>query len=491
MTVIATLFLPMVASAKEQKSAKPETVEAKSVEKPAAEKEVVFKLEAFRPLESDEFMNIYDLRAGAYSRAVKQRFGKIKKCPELKSDNPWYGMLTLDYSSNKRRSDTTYYYVVDESEGTGKGYDRLYFDANQNLDLTDDPVLEPMKEAPPGTKQTERTTFVCFDYMPLTYDQSDRGKIEVMPRLRINKSGKREYGYFQFVPTVARRGRIRLGDQEFDALLAHRMAIDTRFDTRYTGIYLVPVENPRRFDRWTCANQLNSMRVVDDKWYSFSATPDGDQLTVHPYRGELGVLEIGPGKREFKDGDKLTFYGGLRSKKTAVPAGDASQPARGVSPTRQCKLPVGDYEATHLTLRYGSVTAAISPDYYDPETRRRYSADKTHSIKIRKDKPFVLDFSAEPEIMFASPKKGQTLQPGEQLRIAAMLVDPVMHIKYRQLYVVRPPKVIEVNVKGDAKDGAEKKQKRRVYQRPLMLEPTVTITNSSGKEVARGKMPFG
>ena len=43
---------------------------------------------------------------------------------------------------------------MDESQGTGKGYDRLYFDLNRDLDLRNDPVVMPQQH-PHDTRQLE------------------------------------------------------------------------------------------------------------------------------------------------------------------------------------------------------------------------------------------------------------------------------------------------------------------------------------------------
>ncbi len=58
---------------------------------------------------------------------------------------------------------------------------------------------------------------------------------------------------------------------------------------------------------------------------------------------------------------------------------------------------------------------------------------RTYGIKIRKDEPFVLDFSNKPEVLFASPAKDKTFKPGEEISVKAVLVDPVLDIMIRRL----------------------------------------------------------
>ena len=59
----------------------------------------------------------------------------LSKEPEYKSARPLYSAVEL--GDAKDRFITL---VVDESKGSGSGYDTLYVDANNNGDLTDDPV---------------------------------------------------------------------------------------------------------------------------------------------------------------------------------------------------------------------------------------------------------------------------------------------------------------------------------------------------------------
>ena len=49
---------------------------------------------------------------------------------------------------DETNSGLLFYFAADESRGTGKGYDRLYFDANRDLDLRNDPVAK-LQMSPP------------------------------------------------------------------------------------------------------------------------------------------------------------------------------------------------------------------------------------------------------------------------------------------------------------------------------------------------------
>ncbi len=62
----------------------------------------------------------------------------LKSEPAYKSDHVLY--MTLRLGSGDAGIIAG---VLDESQGSGKGYDTLYLDANNNGDLTDDPVIKP------------------------------------------------------------------------------------------------------------------------------------------------------------------------------------------------------------------------------------------------------------------------------------------------------------------------------------------------------------
>ena len=103
-----------------------------------------------------------------YLSCSSVRPSEVKTYPELHSDRPIYGSVLLGQDPAKGETGVRFYYVIDESEtkteapeggslldslagaltntpdgnGAEGKYDRLYFDANHNGDLTDDKVIE-------------------------------------------------------------------------------------------------------------------------------------------------------------------------------------------------------------------------------------------------------------------------------------------------------------------------------------------------------------
>ncbi len=69
---------------------------------------------------------------------------RLRKPSEIKKEPKAFSRLALYGFIGDASGDTSPYmaFRLDESKGTGKGYDRLIVDVNQNGDLTDDPVVK-------------------------------------------------------------------------------------------------------------------------------------------------------------------------------------------------------------------------------------------------------------------------------------------------------------------------------------------------------------
>ena len=221
------------------------------------------------------------------------------------------------------------------------------------------------------------------------------------------------------------------------------------------------------------------MRGLDGQIYDFSATPTGDKLFVKPYRGDFGTLEVRAGGRQI---DKLGVAGLLYSDKRGLVEFGVTKGEEALSPTH--RLPVGDYRVYVLSMDFGRLTFTLrSLDEAWIRMGRSGRQPPLFPIKIRADKPCVLDFSATPVVRFASPGKGQTFKPCETVKIEALLIDPDLDVLFGGI-TDTTVKVGELTYK----DGQGKTITRPRY---AVLDPTVEITDSSGKKVADGTMPFG
>ena len=249
-----------------------------------------------------------------------------------------------------------------------------------------------------------------------------------------------------------------------------------RLDGPATVLMLSPREQSGTPARWWGGDRLTAIHKVKGRFYTFSANPTGDQLTVHLYRGELGTFEIGPGGRTL---DEMTVRGSLEGEQRAVAVGgevvDGSAKA-----ARSCELPVGDYRPNYITVQFGHLRIGASYNYHsDGKPRSRGDRAAVYGIAIRKDEPFALDFSNKPDVMFASPAKDQQVKLGDSLEVKAVLVDPKLDMMIRDL---------DDTTRKQTKDA---EGKSLGYERNLSLDPQVIITRASGEKVAEGVMPFG
>lgn len=382
--------------------------------------------------------------------------------PKFTSDKPLYGTAQFADPQDEEAPGEVYYFALDASDNTDGEYDRLYFDLNHDRDLTNDRPLtvltSPPSAAMMGYSDLKQQT--CFENLAIPFACGSDGArpVEMMPRLVISNSG---YSSLSLVTTKARKGRIKFADQKCDVLLGHSYIVSGWFDQPWTALHVTPVGYSGPWDWWG-ADRLSAMHKVRGRFYTFSATPIGDKLIVLPYGGPLGTFEVGAGGRDI---DRLEIRGSLRSNKTAVAVGEITNGTRPES-TRSCQLPVGDYLPEMVSLNYGTLFINISNNYHsDGKPRDATHRRWVYGIAIREDKPFVLDFSNKPAVLFASPARDERVKTGDEISVKAVLIDPVLDVMIRDL-----------STGGD---------------RSTSLDPKVTIARSNGEIVAEGVMPFG
>ena len=399
---------------------------------------------------------------GAYAQCQTEPDAKAERYPTFKSDKPLYGSLHVGGPAADLTVGCHYRFAIDESAGSGRGYDRMYIDMNLNGDLTDDGFCKPMKDVPEKALMRigGSAKQVCFEPVKLRIaagDDPSQG-LEVMPRLLAYTPTR---GYVMLTTTKVRAGTIRIGGDKFDVVLGHSRSIPGWFDHPDTGLYLFPANGSgdRPVSSWYGGDRLMAMHRSGDAYYRLAATPSGDKLFVWPYQGPFGILEIKAGERDVR---RVVASGSLGSKNMVVSLTE-SLGGRSTSPSSSFRLPVGDYGISLLNITYDSLNCMILRNRHADGAPggRPQEGPPVHSIRIREDKPFVLDFSGTPQVVFASPGKDHRLKPGDELQVKAVLTDPSLDIMFRSV-----------------RAGAR-------------LEPKVAITRTNGQIVAEGVMPFG
>ena len=153
---------------------------------------------------------------------------------------------------------------------------------------------------------------------------------------------------------------------------------------------MIPKIGTQDYPRWPGADQLMAMHKIEGTYYRFSATPAGDKLFVRPYDGDFGTFEVGAGGRDIYP--ETNMQGSLCSEYMVVAVGELKH--RRLRSVKSCRLPVGDYLPGSLTITFGLLRIEVSKNYhFDGKPRDRGGSPLFYDIKIRKDKPFVLDFS--------------------------------------------------------------------------------------------------
>jgi hypothetical protein len=405
------------------------------------------------------------LLVGAYRECRAEPEENVKRYPSFQSDQPLYGSLQVGGAPTEADTGYHYAFAFDESAGTGRGYDRLYLDTNLNGDLTDDACLAPMKDVPekalisrgaPSSQASE----VCFSPLTLrvTPGEGPQHRLEVLPRF-LGYSGGRRFAIL--TATKAYMGEVEIGGEKVTAVLCQARAIAAGFDRPDTGLYLLGAGGSAGYpgSSWHGSERLMALHRKGETYYRLGATPGGDKLFVWPYRGAFGTLEVKAGQR---GAERVQASGSLASKDIALSLtkrlGEKDR-----LPSNSFRLPVGDYGVGMLNVTYDTLNCLVLRNRHADGLPggRAQEGPPVYPIQVREDKPFVLDFSGKPQVLFASPGRNHRVPRGAPLDVKAVLTDPGLDIMFRM-----------VNQGGP-------------------LHPTVTIKRASGEIAAEGTMPFG
>ena len=422
--------------------------------------------------------NHMNFTGGIYAWPKEEPFKEVTQYPDLHTDKPLYGELPV--YSDLLNVFKTLYWVIDESAGPGKGYDTFFVDLNNDLDLGNDKPLTVQESPPKGAvlKKEYMKQQTCFSTFTLEFDNDNNSShsIEVMPRLWFDDDSPR----LNLVPTTVRRGRFKLVGKKFDIYLGYDSVRD-KLNDPLCSFFLVNKDDPETPATWEWAGSLIATHRIGSSWYQFSATARGDKVTATKYEGDFGTLELGAGSRDFKNlGIKGSAFS---SDRHGLAIGRDITEAGALKLARSCRLPTGDYTLSSTTIQYGPLSIGISKNYHSDGQRMAKIRPKLafekwiYGIKIRKDHPFVLDFSNEPEVLFIEPTRAQRFKTGEEVKVMAVLIDPVLDIMIRRL--------------SKMMDAYYSDGKKRRNQKLTSLDPKVVITRSDGEKVAEGIMPFG
>lgn len=422
---------------------------------------LVFEMEEFTIFEYEGQMKNQLVSGMPARECINKPYKKVTAYPTFKSDKPVYGLATLNMSLIQYGTGIDYYFALDESGGTGTGYDKFYFDINHDLDLTNDGFLGVMENPPTGiirTNQPENQE-IAFEYLEFNLDygkNEESWPVKVIPKFRQIRATDRIY----FIIPTARKGKIKLGSKDFDVVLSQCSMIAGRYDRPSTGLY---IENNH-----DSIPVISFWRFVDGKFYMLSSTANGDKISVRPYTGDFGIFEVG-GNSDSETGKVELGY--LVSRNSVIDIGTC--PQEDGNP----KIPVGDYRPLRLAVRRGQLRIGLGLNL--PQPGEEPKALPIPGIKIRKDKPYVLNFLGKPEILFRNPAASERIKVGDEIKVEAMIYDSEMD-------------VIIVSLEDTTKKtGSVNLPNGTVLEMFQSIDPNVVIRNSSGQVATDGRMPFG
>ncbi|MBN2128786.1 MAG: hypothetical protein JW741_04790 [Sedimentisphaerales bacterium] len=418
-----------------------------------------FELEEFSVFEVEGPLQ-YMLRSGQYARDCgDEPDERVKAYPSLKSAKPVYGSVPFAMDMLDFNSGQIYCFVLDESGGAGSGYDRLYFDANHDFDLSNDRVLKPAEDLPEGFEAgrggPQEMVFESADVRLVGADNETLPPLTVWPR--VLNAGSRQILFF-VVPT-ARRGKITLGSKEMDVILAQTSVVTGRYDHPSTGLYL---DNQR-----TGLGVLSDWPEVDGTLYRIFPTPAGDKVTVRAYDGAFGTLEVRSSSGTPAKIDRGWFQG----------EGIIIDVAKCSKEGSRLSIPVGDYRPYFLSVLLGNLRAGIRAKIPEP---REKSPPVVLGLHVREGQPCVFKLDQKPDVVFQTPELSERLEPGQEVQIKAVMVDSATNLMLSGLEDTTRKVGEPLRLSG----GIE-------YQRYESIDPVIKIADAAGETVAEGKMPFG
>jgi hypothetical protein len=235
----------------------------------------------------------------SYDRLAAFRFPK--KRPKFTSSHPQFGrVLIYNVSSFVNMVDTGILIALDESQGTGHGYDTIFTALTPEDDLSK--AVGKKGSYGFGASEVCTTAFdsVCTIPFKRLYSKSENTNplnmglfVETLP-----KPGERMGTYAYFfgmwvgeVDTNGEKQRFSLQLRDTGGSFAYNSGVPTSSLGASTQVMLLDQEGYR-----TIAESLNVDYVTEYKGtlYQLRPSPSGDCLTIGKYSGPLFPLSIGP-----------------------------------------------------------------------------------------------------------------------------------------------------------------------------------------------------
>ena len=383
------------------------------------------------------------------------------KMPELKSKYSIYALVRL--------GDRNQLCILDCQNTSDAGYNRLYFDANGNHDLTDDPVFDGTLKLS-RSKRNNRTIFPAVDttievdgkqqpysFLPRLYSYS----IEQLKKKGFTEENVNRYVRFSLIVNCYYSGKFQVNGKSYGVILGDRNC-NGRFDDTFTVRRLD--RSPRRFpirvegDLFcitggekigSYAEQVSGDRLlVKDRLFDVSINTPENKLTLTPIDKNLAPISLA-----------------MKMDRVSLFTEDQKHFLNMYQPDKEIRIPRGKYRP----LEYEVLRKEKKGDIW------RLCAAATvesPSVTVDEGRKSILEFG-EPYTPFVDIRKGLSTLVYLTFRIEGKgkeLLTDLSHI-------------------SGNKTRIRLSKKKRFGHRPK--EPTYTIRNASGKVVERGSFEYG
>ncbi len=319
---------------------------------------------------------------------------RVKAYPQLKSQKPLYGKLTVNRSCLDYFA-IPYFFVLDQSTADS-GYDLLYFDINHDFDLTNDKPLALTDTVPDALtiRSTSTMTTVAFERLRFNVKYPNIAKphsVELIPYAQLYEDS----GHMRFITPTARRANVKFGKKEIELILSQGSQVTGRWDQPMVYAFIAD----QQFDFMP---MISAWRTLDGKLYSIKPSADGTSVRVSPYRGRYGTLDLGPGTTAERS------Y--LQRKDNAI-----IDLTKCIAKDGKITVPVGYYLPLQIGFSNGDVRVSFAAEL--DTTGDGKTPPPTFPIHITKDKPFELKLADKPQVVFQSPPADKKIAPGDEVSI--------------------------------------------------------------------------
>ena len=226
-----------------------------------------------------------------------QAKSRIKKLPDLISTKPMINAYSFDGPGDEG----LLFVVLDESKGTGKGYDIAYIDVNRNSDLSDDQAVKWEGASDNYRQNTSWVSLPSHQGKP----GGEQASNPVQMRLHIDKSGDQ---YFRATPerkggwkgTIdSNKGKLECAtfDSNGNGIYSDRLSVLDNFEFDWNSFDMLYADT-NGFGRLALlsygphALRLSEAVGLAGKFYVIQVNDPGNKVTIAPYTGPTGTLMI-------------------------------------------------------------------------------------------------------------------------------------------------------------------------------------------------------